>query len=399
MIPYIVSNDPGTYVTQQLIDDKTALGRIAKCISCKVTEQLNGEKVADLRVPMDALHSDKIVRGGLLLFDDSEDRLQLWRVESITKTFADGVAEVHCNHISYDLNNLGCLPFSVTDTTNLMSMLRSRYVSYIPFTFSTTVASSNAPVSIQVPTYYRDIIGGMDGNILEVLGCEVDWDNLSVKFVPRRGADRDITIRYGVNIIDARQEESLAGVVQVVYGYVKKGDDALVMGNPVLQDVTAYPRIALVDLSATFEDGDTINAATIKTHTETWVQENDVFTPKINFTVDYLSLQEVVPGFYDLHVGDTVSVILPQLERYSARVQEIVYDALLDRIESVTIGNYQDTLADTLNGIRKSSATLKAYPVGSFYTSAIKTNPAAIFGGEWTLVSSTATSFTFQRTN
>lgn len=405
MIPYIISNNSGTYVSQASFDmwkNQNGLGRLTQCLSCTVTEQLNGEKTAVLRVPMDALHAEKIARGGLLMFDDSEDALQLWRIDSITKSFADGIVEVNCNHISYDLNRLACRPFNSTGASNIMTSLQTRYVSYVPFKFISAVSNATANVSIQVPTYYRDIIGGMDGNILETLGCEVDWDNLNVRFVPHRGAVKDITIRYGANIIDARQEEAMADAVSYVYGYVKKGDDALVLGLPVGTSSDDYFRIAVVDLTNTFEDTDTINQQTVKEHTQTWCDENDVFTPKISFSIDYLSLADVDPDkwswYKDLRIGDTVSVVLPQLGRYTARVQEIVYDVLQDRIDSVQIGNYKETLADTIYNIQKESASLRAYPVGSYYTTSVKTNPAAIFGGEWTLVSSSGSQFTFRRT-
>lgn len=405
MIPYIISNDAGTYVNQSTITDRmNGLGRLADCLSCKANEQLNREKTATLRLPMSALHADKIVRGGLLLFDDSEHSNQLWRIDSFSKTYNDGLIDINCNHISYDLNKLACQPFSATGVSNIINKLNTEYVSYKPFTFSSDVVNSTASVSIQVPTLYREIIGSIDGNILDVLKCEIDWDNLAVKFLQRRGTDRNITIRYGTNIIDARQEESIADTVNSVYGYVKKGDDAVIVGQPYYQGTEpSYPLTTVVDLTNTFGDGDTITPALIKTHAQAWAEENDVFTPEINFTIDYLSLKTVDAEkwglFYDVKLGDTVNVFLPNLGTFRARVTEITYDVLNNRPESITIGNQKTSLADTIMKIQKDSATLKAYPVGSFYTSASKTNPSAIFGGEWTLVSSSATSFTFKRTN
>ena len=403
MIPYIISNEYGSYVSQNTTDAKNGLGRLSECISCKITETLDNQKTAVLRVPSSALHANKIVRGGLLMFDDHEHPNQLWRIEKIQKTFANNLIEIRCNHISYDLNKLACKPFNATGTASIMSSLNNQYISYKPFVFSSNIVNTTATVSIQVPTYYREIIGGIDGNVIEALGCEVEWDNLNVRFVARRGSERDVSIRYGANIIDAKQEESIADVVNIIYGYVKKGDNPVIVGLPYfVGTLPDYPLIATVDLTNTFASGETINPTTIRTHAQAWASENDVLTPKVNFSIDYLSLSAVdskkYAALYSLQLGDTISVILPTYGEYRARVSEVVYDVLNNRIEKISVGARASTLADTIADMDKKTSMLRAYPVGSFYTSSGDTNPAAIFGGEWALVSSTATSYTFRRT-
>lgn len=402
MIPFIISNDPGFYVDDTVTTNhRNGLGRLTECISCKITENLEGAKTAVLQVPMNALHADKLVREGLLMFDDNEDTNQLWRINTISKSYKSGIIELNCNHISYDMNKLGCRPFNATGVANILEAMRTHYISYIPFHFVSSIVNDSANVSIQVPTYYREIIGGIPGNIIETLGCEVEWDNLYVRFLSRRGSERNIAIRYGVNILDAKQEESMTKTVSRVYGYAKKGDDPVVVGHPIGSSSGSYYRIGIVDLTGTFANTDTINAQTVTEHTQTWVDENDPFTPEIGFTVNYLSLKSVDPSnyasLYSLQLGDTVSVILPLYGEFRARVTELVYDVLNDRIESIQIGNYKESLAETIDTIRKNTGALKSYPVGSYYTSASKTNPAAIFGGEWTLMSSTANNFTFKR--
>lgn len=404
MIPYIISNNPQVYVSQSTITNhRNGVGRLTECISCKVHETLEGEKTATLRVPTVALHADKLVRGGLLMFDDSEHINQLWRIESISKTFADGYMEINCNHISYDLKKLACRPFSATGLTNILDALRTNYISYMPFTFLTSIINQNVVVGIDVPTYYREIIGGIEGNIIEKLDCEVNWDNLNVNFVNRRGRTRNVSIRYGVNIINARQEESLSEVYDIIYGYVKKGDDPVVIGNPYfVGTLPNYPKTKVVDLTSTFAEGDTINATTVRDHTATWASENDVFTPKINFSVDYANLQAVDADrygpFYIIQLGDTVKVIIPNFGKYTARVREVTYDVLANRLDSIVVGNYNNSLADTVAAIKKDSATLKAYPVGSYYSSSENTNPSAIFGGQWTRTSASGGVYTFRRT-
>lgn len=404
MIPIIISNDANLYIDQAVIDDhRNGMGRLAECTYCHVKEVLNGEKTATLRVPMSALHADKLVRGGILMFDDKEHLNQLWRIDSISKTFAEGLVDINCNHISYDLKKLACRPFTATGMDNIISALLSNYISYSPFTFTTNIINQNVTVGIDVPTYYREIIGGMEGSIIDKIKCEIDWDNLNVRILQNRGTTPNVEIRYGVNIIDAKQEESLSEVFDIIYGYVKKCDDPVVVGLPYFNGtLPPYPKTKLVDLTSTFEDDDEITRETVRQHTQTWAASSDVFTPKINFTVDYANLDAISPDrygiFYQLVLGDYVNVVIPNFGRYTARVSELTYDVLADRIDSIVVGNYNNSLADTIAKIQKDSATLKAYPVGSYYTSSQNTNPSAIFGGQWTRTSASGGVYTFRRT-
>lgn len=398
MIPYIITNNAGAYVSQSTISDhRNGLGRLAECFTCKVKENLlSNTKTATLKVPADALHADKIARGGLLMFDDNEHIDQLWRINSISKTLKDGVVSINCNHISYDLNKLACRPFSATGIENIITALTSNYVSYTPFTYSTNIINTNVQLGIDVPTYYRDIIGGMDGNIIEKLHCEVDWNNLNVRFVQRRGGEKSLYIRYGVNVLDAQQEEAIADVYDEVRGYVKKGNDAAVIGLPYfVGTLPSYPKTKLVDFTSTFEDTDEITPATIKQHAQAWATENDVFTPHINFSVDWVNIDNSTGVYAEL--GDTVNVVLPNFGKYTARIVETTYDVLGGKLESIVVGNYNNNLADTIFRIKKDSSTLKAYPIGSYYTSAQNTNPAAIFGGQWTRTAAANGVFTFRR--
>lgn len=401
MIPYIITNNPQMYVSQNTIDNhRNGIGRLTECISCVVHETLNGEKTATVRVPSVALNAEKLVRGGLLMFDDNEHLNQLWRIDTIQKTFASGIIELRCNHISYDLKKLLCRPFSATGMDNIINALTSNYISYSPFRFTTDIINQNVTVGIDVPTYYREIIGGMEGSIIDSIRCEIDWDNLNVKILKTRGRSRSTEIRYGVNIIDAKQEESLSEVYDMIYGYVKKGDNPVVIGLPYfVGTLPPYPKTKAVDLTSTFAEDAEITQTTVREHTATWAESNDVFTPKINFSVDYLHLENIVQDMdYDMELGDTVNVIIPNFGRYTARVSEIDYDVLADRIASIQVGNYNNSLADTIFRIKKDSETLKAYPVGSYYSSSENTNPSAIFGGQWTRTSASGGVYTFKRT-
>ena len=103
----------------------------------------------------------------------------------------------------------------------------------------------------------RAVIGGIDGNMLEAWGAEVEWDMYDVHILAERGEDRGKVVRYGKNITDITQEQNIEETVTGIYPYYSDSDGNYVdLTEKVLMAPTAslypYPRIMPVDFTQSF---------------------------------------------------------------------------------------------------------------------------------------------------
>ena len=84
--------------------------------------------------------------------------------------------------------------------------------------------------------------------------------------------------------------------------------------------------------------------AQLRAAAQTYVQANDVGTPKVTISVDFVPLWQTLEYAGDarevVHLGDTVSVIYTALGvNASARVTAYRWDCLKERYESLTVGS------------------------------------------------------------
>lgn len=412
MIPYVISDDE-VYLTQSLIDNiKNGIGRLSGCVSAKVTEELNGEFVADIVIPADALYASNLKRFGLVWMLANDDLgMQLFRVNKITKTLSDGLFNVQLNHITYDLNKLPSMPFTAVGKTALIAAFNNTnlQVTYNPWVYHFVMETTNetSKIEVPIPMPWKSILGGREGSVLDIYGGEWLWDNLSITLKTARGTNRNVVIRYGKNIIDYKQEESIANTYSGCIGYVVKGDNPAVVGNVIYDgDGVDYPLLKVVDLSDKIDEDTTPSVALVSSLTEDWVNANHPKTPSINMDVSFQALKkmkdyETLSALEDIRLGDTVKVRIAGMDvDATAKVTGYVYDVLNEEYEKLTLGNYKNRLADRISNMngRINNSAISSYPVGSVYQTFSLVNPSALIGGAWTLLSQVDGLYTYRRT-
>lgn len=338
------------------------VGVLRDCISCTVTEERNGSYELEMVYPITGQHYSSIKLRGLIKAKPNPYSVeQLFRVYEISRPI-NGQVTVYAQHISYDLSGVPVSPCTGDRASTALAALAQAAAVDMPFTLWTDLNTA-ADFSVTEPSSLRRMLGGVEGSILDVYGGEYEWDNYTVKLHSHRGSDRGVTIRYGKNLVDLKQEESCAEVYTGVYPYVKNSDDTLLQlpEKVVYADGNYdYKRILTLDLSDKFDDED--NPATeagLREAAKEYMSVNSIGTPTVSLTVSFAQLEqtEEYKGMALLErVGlcDTVHVIFAKLGvTADAKCIKTAYNVLLGRYDSVELGDARSTLADTVANIGK----------------------------------------------
>lgn len=108
----------------------------------------------------------------------------------------------------------------------------------------------------------------------------------------------------------------------------------------------------MVDFSSEFQESPT--AVELREKGEKYIKDNDIGTPTVSLDVSFIALHETqeyadMTRIYHINLCDTVTVLFPALNvSTKAKVVKTVYDVLLDRYESITIGAVQAYLSAAL---------------------------------------------------
>ena len=170
--------------------------------------------------------------------------------------------------------------------------------------------------------------------------------------------NRGVSIRYGKNLTDIKQEQNCASVATGIYPYWV-GD---VDGNSVLVELPEkiinapgtynFVRIRPLDLSSEFEEQPTVEQ--LRAKAEKYVGANNIGIPTVSLSVSFAQLEqsEEYKGLKLLErvsLFDTVNVEFTALGvSATAKAVKLIYDALADRVKYITLGSVKANIADTI---------------------------------------------------
>ena len=275
------------------------LGVLADAMSCKVTQELNGQYELELRYPVEGIHYGEIALRSILRATVGPDgKLQPFRVYRIVPGM-NGTAAIYARHIAYDLGGYVVSPFTATDAPSAVAAIKSHAMpTDFPFAL-TTDKTTVAAMAVTVPSSAWGLLGGQQGSLLDVYGGEYEFDEWAVRLLTRRGADRGVSVRYGKNLTDLTQDASCANCYTGAVPYAVSWD----------------VKLALLAQSSGYED---------------------------------------VAFLEQIYLGDTVGVYFHRLGvDAKARVNKIVWDCLLERYDSVALGSVKANIAATIAGQQK----------------------------------------------
>ena len=371
MIPYVLNDSrPLEDVAQ---DDYNGLGRLADCVSLKITEGMDNTYTAQMDVPIEAYNSGLLHHDGIVKAMDSNGT-QLFRINRFAKSLRDGMITCYMNHISYDLNKLACRFAGnvYMSPSSAVTGIYNRACTIIPFDIESQLTTTSGKLALLTPRTVRNAICGED-SILATWGGEVVWDNMSVTLVDQRGEDKteSVIIEYGKNIIDAKQEKEISSIYTGAIGFAFTPDYGTAIVDTYIEQIpSTNPKVLVIDWSdkASKEDDYPNNPlAYVHRWTVDYLENNDISTPKVTMSIDLLSLEKIgayedIQNMQKLNLGDTVKVrIKPMDIELTARVIEREYDSLGERTTKVQIGDYVQTLADTLIDMNAKTANEVTY--------------------------------------
>lgn len=332
------------------------LGRLSAATSCFVKEERNGEYELEMQYPIAGplfgeLQESRIISA---VPADGKER-QPFRIYRITKGI-NGIAIINAEHISYQLSLVPVMPFTATTAPEAVIKLKANATEAIPFDLWTDI-TTEANYTQRIPKSFRACLGGSQGSFLDTYGGEFEWDNWTVKIHASRGLNKGVTIRYGKNLTDLEQEENIQDTYTgiVPYWYKEETETLVTLPEKVVMSDNAdrfpFHRVLPHDFTSNFEQEPSAEA--LRTAAQNYVRNNNIGIPKVSLDVSFVALWQT-DEYKDranqerINLCDTVTVVFEELGVSStAKVIETKYNVLLDRYESIKIGEAKSSFADT----------------------------------------------------
>lgn len=350
---------PILYESYETDFETNGLGRLRDCISCIVTEERNGIYECDFEYPVSGAYFNRIQLGMIIVVrhDDTDD-VQPFDIVSYSKPI-DGVVSFHAVHISYRLSAM----VAAGKDVNTIATAFDRFATAtpnMPFSFVTDKVSSGYVAAFDgAPKTVRSLLGGVEGSLLDTYGGEYEWDKWTVKYWAERGVERELVIRYGVNMVDYNEElsysDSYAGVVPFWSGTEGNGAQSIVTGPLIDSGERIYGNrlaVAPLDLSDKFETKPT--KAQVEALARQWISSNKPYLPQQSITVDFVRIADSpeYSQFADLEkcrLCDRVRVAFPDYGTEGwFKIVRATYDTLQERFIEMELGTLQTTLAQAL---------------------------------------------------
>lgn len=346
---------PILYDKNEVAFTSNGLGRLRDCISCIVTEERNGIYECDFEYPMDGAHYDLIQIGRIIgVTHDETDDIQPFDITSFEKPI-DGIVTFHCTHISYRQSYM-----TVTGSNiNSLSAAFTLFGNATPvntFNYWTDKSSTGYLGCLDgTPRSVRQVLGGVEGSILDIYGGEYEWDRWTVKLWANRGKQRDFAIRYGVNMLDYNEELDSANCYSSCIPYWTDGETTVVGDKQTAVGITPSGRELCVplDVSEKFEDQPT--KAEVEQMGASVMSGSNPTVPTQNITVSFIRLQDMdefadYESLLQCKLCDTIKVIFPDYNSSgNFKIVKTVWNALTDKYDEMELGDLSITLAEALN--------------------------------------------------
>lgn len=351
-----------TKTLNALVTDSTnGLGQIAP-IEAIVSEELNGIYEASISVSATDKHFGDLSVGGILKMPVNDaGNEQLFRINAITKPM-NGICTLECSHITYDLNKVAVKPFTSTGAVATKNAMMSNMIGSYPFTMTTDMTNTTSKFTLDIPRSFRECLGGYEGSLLDVFRGEYEYDNLTVKMLAHRGSDNGVRISYGKNLTDFVQDEQMDNVYTSVLGYAVVNDTTYT-GNVYHKVQATYPKVMIVDFSSDYETDATPTTAELTAKARAYAEANDIEVPNVNMEISFVPLYQTeeyknIAPLERVSLGDTVHVYFEKLGvEASARVIRTEWNVLLNRYESVELGEAKANLNTIINEATQQTKT------------------------------------------
>lgn len=362
MIPILYAKNESTFT-------HNGIGFLKDATKCTVTEERNGSYECSLQYPITGQWYDQITEGCIIKAkanDTSEP--QLFRIYKSSKPLK-GIVTYSAEHISYDLNGIPTLGFSVENVTPQAAITRAIQDAGLPsaFTAISDISTLNSS-TVLTPCSVRAILGGQAGSVLDVWGGEFEFDNFVVKLHKQRGSDRGVSIEYGKNLKDLKQEANIADCYTHLMPYARysqdgEGDEKIevyvYLSEKVLSlnnaENIGHSKAYIMDFTDRFGEGEAVTEEALRAKATAYAAAAELGVPKVNITVSFIQLWQTeeyknIAPLERVMMCDTVAVRFSKLGVTArAKVIKTTYNTLEEKYDSVELGDAKSSFADTVN--------------------------------------------------
>lgn len=344
------------------------IGVLSDVIECFVTEERNAGYELVMKYPVDGIYFSNIKERSLILAKPNpKDELQAFRVYNISNSLTSQV-EISAEHISYDLSGFPVKPMIASSTAEALVLLKQNSVIKHDFTFWTDISNTGTFITT-VPRSTRSIMGADDESLLDSYDGEYSYDNFLVKFNASRGSDKGVSIKYGINLVDAKQEKNNSEVFTGIMPYYYSNERLVTLPENVIDAVTtSYKKYSVADLTDMFElEHDEVpTEADLRAAAKLYLENNDITRPKISIDIQFAQLEQY-PEFADIWQSQEVllcDIVTVEFERLGisakAKVIKTKYNVILERYDTVSLGDYKTDIGDTIKKINQTMTEIVA---------------------------------------
>lgn len=373
------------------------LGQLGDCLTCTVTEEVNGIYELEFTYPMSGAYYEQLINfGGVVACThDHNGDIQLFDIYKYSAPI-DGIVTFYGSHVSYRLSDLMWrVTIVVPDSRNALDFIFEKW-SYNVDTYDAafrplgdflfhnmTDYADNGGIFLHTPPFYvvKDAMFNTSddngynqgGSIMQRWKGEWKFDNFDVYYYNKRGQDRGVQIRYGKNMTGVNRERDTAGIISAIIPYWTTNVYAPVYSNQMEKDTSPWnanneqvysggevfyftPPIihaAVLDFSSEFQTEPT--RAQMEQFCKTYMSKNSTWRANDNITVEFIDLYDTpeyenIRGLSDCQLGDFVSILYPQLGIVSngVEIMSLTYDVLAERVTEMQLNTIRTTLAQVI---------------------------------------------------
>ena len=332
-------------------ENNGGIATLADCRSLKVTEEANGSYIAELTFPITTKYSEYLedVNYQIKCKPNDLDSYHVFYIYTHYKDMATGLLYVTAKSRTMKLGNRTVKNVVIDNQTGIeaMALLHDGMdlESDIEM-FSDITAISSTHFEVSNPL---ECIKGIDGSLNQCYGGEIKHEPNRISLLKRRGKDNVTTIRYRKNLEGFKLELNWDGLVTRIFPYAdvqnSEGKTERIYGNKVdSQYIGNYDgEVYARHIQFTEDQGATDTATLNKVASKYFTSMNaGVDKPKVSAEVNIRKLDNHAKfkNFRQLGIFDSFTVFH---ERYNINlemtVNKVVYDGLLEQIESIEAGD------------------------------------------------------------
>ena len=347
--PVLFESSESDFTTQ-------GIGVLTDCLSVEVTNEFN--ELPELKLDYLATGdiANELVKDRIIMADVGEGYLkQLFRIDSVKKSI-DNKIEVTASHILNDLsyNTLKQnISASAVTPVAAFNLLKNQLEQPEPKLNMVSSISGTTNVSWDMTKIdnAKKALGGADGSLLQMFKGEYLFDNYTVHYERNIGTKTGKVIEYGKDLVQANQEENIEETYSAIKPFTKvgSGDDERIVYLPerIIKTSNAanFEKLRILTKDFSQDKIETVNQ--LRSRTNRYISDNRVGIPKVSLTFEIADIKDDLGFIDELKMGDEVTVFFANLDiDTTARVIKTVWDGLLHRYKTVSIGDKPTTTSD-----------------------------------------------------